>query len=173
MITEYKKIFVLACLFILLFSFSLFLFIETVVFERVRFQESITKSLGKPILPILKKAIYHKEEKLHGFIYQMEVKLTGYAPLDPKAKRGMCFSGDRNMTASGKKVRPGVTLAASRAFPFGTEIFIPGLGWRVVEDRGSRIKRNKLDICFNTQKEALDWGVRKSVVWVRYPVKDL
>lgn len=91
----------------------------------------------------------------------MEVIATGYAPLDPKAVKGMCYSGDPTVTASGKKTTPGITIAAPKHIPFGTWMHLEGIGWRRVDDRGQRIVGNRIDICFRTRKEALQWGKRK------------
>ena len=45
------------------------------------------------------------------------------------------------VTASGKKAKPGHTIAADTSpYPFGTKMNIPGYGWGVVEDRGGAIK---------------------------------
>lgn len=97
------------------------------------------------------------------------VKTTGYAPLDPKAVRGMCYSGDPKITASGRQVMPGVTIAADRSIPFGTWIWIDSLGWRRVDDRGGAIKGGRLDICFATRAEALAWGVKHKTVVIVMP----
>lgn len=86
------------------------------------------------------------------------VEATGYAPLDPKAIKGMCYSGDPKVTASGAETKPGVTVAAPKHMLFGTKVIVPGYGLRVVEDRGGAITDNKLDICFRTQAEALAFG---------------
>lgn len=86
---------------------------------------------------------------------------TGYAPLDPAAVAGMCYSGDRHITASGRRVAPGVTVAAPPGIPFGIWIHIEGIGWRRVDDRGGRIRGNRIDICFRTRREAMKWGRRK------------
>lgn len=93
-----------------------------------------------------------------------EYVATGYAPLDPKAVRGVCYSGDPKITASGVLTTPGVSVATSKEIPFGTWLWIKGIGLRRVDDRGSRINGNRIDICFKTRKEALQWGRRK--VWV-------
>lgn len=93
------------------------------------------------------------------------VAATGYAPLDPKAVRGMCYSGNPNVTASGARTKPGVTIAADKPIPFGTKAVIIGLpGIRIVEDRGGKIKGNRIDICFQTRKQALEWGKRTVTV---------
>ena len=90
-----------------------------------------------------------------------DVVATAYAPLDPAAVAGMCYSGDPRVTASGRRTEPGVTIAAPRNIPFGTWIHIQDLGWRRVDDRGGKIRGNRLDLCVQTQKEALRWGRRR------------
>ena len=96
----------------------------------------------------------------------MEMIATGYAPLDPKAVKGMCYSGDPTVTASGKRTTPGITIAAPKHIPFGTWVHLQGIGWRRVDDRGKRITGNKIDICFHTRKSALQWGRRKIKVHI-------
>lgn len=93
-------------------------------------------------------------------IIETQFVATGYAPLDPKAVKGMCYSGDPNVTASGRRTDPDVTIAAPKNIPFGTYIYIVGIGLRRVDDRGGSIKGNRIDICFRTRKEALEWGRR-------------
>ena len=116
---------------------------------------------------------YVKEiETLHQFIKFNELKsfevktfeATGYAPLDPNAVEGMCYSGDPNITASGRRVQPGITIATGPNIPFGTWIWIEGYGWRRVDDRGSKIKEDKIDIAFHTRKEAFEFGRRHVTV---------
>lgn len=73
------------------------------------------------------------------------------------------------ITASGTKVRPHHTVAASRDIPFGTRLRIPeyekfmGLGETIltVEDRGGAITKGKLDIYMEDVDTALKWGRRK------------
>lgn len=90
----------------------------------------------------------------------LTVEATGYAPLDPRAVKGMCYSGNPHVTASGARTRPGVTVAAPKHVPFGTKVIVPGHGLRVVEDRGGAIKGNKIDICFARRVDALQFGRR-------------
>jgi 3D (Asp-Asp-Asp) domain-containing protein len=95
-----------------------------------------------------------------------DVVATAYAPLDPAAVAGMCYSGDPRVTASGRRTEPGVTIAAPRTIPFGTWIHLEGVGWRRVDDRGGRIKGKRIDICMTTRKEALKWGMKKIRVFI-------
>ena len=89
---------------------------------------------------------------------------TAYAPLDPNAKEGMCYEGDPRITASGAPVVPGVTVAAGKEFPFGTELYIKGIGKRIVQDRGGAIGKGRLDIAVKTQAEAIRFGRRRVLV---------
>ncbi len=96
-----------------------------------------------------------------------EKEVTGYAPLDPSAVAGMCYSGDPNITASGEQVVPGLTAATHHSIPFGTEIVVPGYGVYVAHDRGGAITRGKLDLAFRTKAEALALGRQSMLVAVR------
>ena len=68
------------------------------------------------------------------------------------------------ITASGAKVKSWYTVAAGKAYPMGTVIYIPALsdkpngGWFVVQDRGGAIKDNKLDIYMSTYNECIQFG---------------
>ena len=73
------------------------------------------------------------------------------------------------ITASGTRAHPGTLAADTRYYPIGTVIYIPGYGYGVVEDRGGDIRgRRRLDLFFNTHKEARDWG-RKKIQTVVFP----
>lgn len=63
-------------------------------------------------------------------------------------------------TASGWGAQAGVTIAADESYPFGTRLYLEGLGERVVMDRGSAIVGNHLDLYFDTHEEACEWGMR-------------
>lgn len=64
------------------------------------------------------------------------------------------------LTASGWGAQAGVTIAADESYPFGTVLYLEGLGERVVMDRGSAIVGNHLDLYFDTHEEACEWGMR-------------
>lgn len=70
-----------------------------------------------------------------------------------------CGKSD-GITASGLKVKEGVTIACPPQFPLGTKIKIEGMGVRVCEDRGGAIKGNHVDIYMETKKEAFSFGRR-------------
>lgn len=144
------------------FSVQVF-FIHQILFYRIQLEDTSSQLQGSVHL-------IHKLQTevlaLTEFINRKEftaleittVETTGYAPLDPQAVEGMCYQGNPNITASGEITLPGITIAAPPHIPFGSWVWLEGLGWRRVDDRGGRIKGNKIDICFPTRKEALEWG---------------
>ena len=95
---------------------------------------------------------------------QTIMEVTAYAPLDPAAVEGMCYSGDPAVTASGEAPVPGETVAA--ALPFGTVLWIEGIGIRRVNDRGGRIRDDCIDLVMATREEALKFGRQKRRVVV-------
>jgi len=83
-------------------------------------------------------------EPVVAYRYIGKYRVTGY-----DACVSCCGKTDA-ITASGVKAEVGRTIAASGAFPFGTVIYIDGIGERVVEDRGGAINGNKIDLfCAN------------------------
>ena len=65
------------------------------------------------------------------------------------------------ITASGKMVREGHTLACPRSLPLGTRIYIVETDTLYTcEDRGGAIVEGKLDIYMNDLAQARSWGRR-------------
>lgn len=79
----------------------------------------------------------------------------------------ICGEG-HGITSSGAKVQPGVTVAADTSIlPYGTVVYIEGVGLRVVQDTGSAVVGNKLDVAVSTHAEALSWsGWGSRRVWI-------
>lgn len=75
--------------------------------------------------------------------------LTGYAVGD-----GFTLG---EITADGRKVRPGITVACPGELALGTFLYIDGVGARVCEDRGT-FEGKWLDLAFETPEEATQFG---------------
>ena len=69
-----------------------------------------------------------------------------------------CCGKSDGITASGEKATEGVTAAMDKSMPFGTKIYIDGVGERIVQDRGGAIKGNRIDLYFDSHQEALNFG---------------
>lgn len=70
----------------------------------------------------------------------------------------ICGEG-KGITASGAPFTPDQTVAADQSiFPFGTVLYIEGVGVRVVQDKGSGIQGKHLDVAVSgTHEDALAW----------------
>lgn len=101
----------------------------------------------------------------------IRAEVTSYAPLDPDAVEGMCYSGDPSITATGTTVRYGVAAADFSKLPAGTVLEIPGYGIAVVEDTGSALRKHDgyaIDVFMPTRGEALAWGRQHLDVKILY-----
>lgn len=77
-----------------------------------------------------------------------------------------CGQWSGGPTASGTMPEEGRTLAADwDVLPAGTEVYLAGIGWRTVEDTGSSITGDKMDLFMDGHEEALMFGVREVEVW--------
>ena len=113
----------------------------------------------------------------------VRIETTAYCPcgsccswkLDKYGRAVISAGRDRGkpkgvgITASGKRAHPGTIAAETRYYPMGTVIYVPGYGYGVVEDRGGDIRgRRRLDLFFNTHREARQWG-RREIEAVVFP----
>lgn len=86
---------------------------------------------------------------------------TGYDP-GPRS----CGRYASGRTATGAIARKGVVAVDDRVIPLGAWLYIPGYGFAVAADRGSAIKGNRIDLCFDSYQEAIRWGRRKVQVYL-------
>lgn len=71
------------------------------------------------------------------------------------------------LTASGVRPVSGYTIAADRSMlPFGSIVYIEGVGERIVHDVGGAIKGNRIDLYLDDCRAAKSWGVQKRRVRV-------
>ncbi len=66
--------------------------------------------------------------------------------------------GHGGMTSSGSKARKGTIAADVSLFPYGTQMYVPGYGWGEVQDTGSAIRGNHIDVFIPEEKDAIAWG---------------
>jgi 3D (Asp-Asp-Asp) domain-containing protein len=82
-------------------------------------------------------------------------KLTAYCPCSQ-----CCGQWANGITATGVTARANHTIAVDpRVIPYGSTVYIEGLGTFVAEDCGGAIKGNRIDVFYNTHSEALNSGV--------------
>jgi 3D (Asp-Asp-Asp) domain-containing protein len=74
--------------------------------------------------------------------------------------------GSTGRTATGIPARFGIVAVDPRVIRLGTFVYVEGYGFALAADTGGAIKGNKIDLCFNSRREALNWGRRKVRVHV-------
>ena len=117
-----------------------------------------------------KEALEAREMARQSGLYQVQLmNITMYAPLGAGAVGGHDFSGDPSQSYSGEKVIPGKTAAAGPNVPLGTEIYVEGLGWRRVNDRGGAIGPNDIDLAVASREEAIGFGQQQRLVILKLP----
>jgi 3D (Asp-Asp-Asp) domain-containing protein len=131
---------------------------------RQRFDQEI-KGIEEQIERI-KQAKQIKEKYKNNYVYSFEGVVTAYtAGYESTQKRkGHPLYG---VTASGTKAKQGRTIAMDKRFPFGTLVKIEGFdNIFVVQDRGGKIKGNRVDVYFDSVEEAIKFGKQKRKIYV-------
>ena len=75
-------------------------------------------------------------------------------------------TGCSGTTASGRPAGHGVVAVDPRVIPLGTRLFIPGYGHAFAGDTGGAIVGNRIDLGFDSHRDALTFGRRPIVVYV-------
>jgi 3D (Asp-Asp-Asp) domain-containing protein len=89
-------------------------------------------------------------------------RITGYS-----ASAKCCGKSD-GITADGTYAPgfKGRLATAPKDIPFGTRLWIEGVGLVEVHDRGGAIKGRRLELFFQKYNEARQWGAQKRQVWM-------
>ena len=98
-----------------------------------------------------------------------KVKTTGYCAGPPCVD----VKWADGITASGTVAKRGVCASDWKYFPKGAVFHVPGYGTCTVEDTGNPeyVKGNHLDLFFDTEEEAVQWGVKyKTITVITWPL---
>jgi 3D (Asp-Asp-Asp) domain-containing protein len=74
-------------------------------------------------------------------------------------------AGCSGMTAIGRRAGHGIVAVDPRIIPLGTRLFIPGYGVAVAGDTGGAIHGNRIDLGFNSMRDAMLFGRRQVTVY--------
>lgn len=94
------------------------------------------------------------------FVQELDMTATGYTA-------GKESNPDGNgYTYTGMKAVRGVVAVDPRVIPLYTRLYIDGYGPAIAGDIGGAIKGYKIDLCFDSVSEALEWGRRPVKVYI-------
>ena len=104
---------------------------------------------------------HENEKELLKYDYVGEITITAYCC---EKYPHICGGGN---TASGTPPIPYLTCSVGdlERLPFGTVLYIEGVGIRVVQDTGA-FDGTKLDVAVKTHEEAIKWKTGKHKVWI-------
>lgn len=83
---------------------------------------------------------------------------TAYSPY--------CCRGVDDITSTGMKAGYGVVAVDPTVIRLGSRLYVEGYGYAIAGDVGGRIKGLRIDLGFNTKREALVYGIRPVRVYV-------
>ncbi len=87
---------------------------------------------------------------------KLHVVATGYTP--------NC-AGCSGTTRTGAQAGHGVAAVDPHVIPLGTKLYVPGYGHALAGDTGGDIKGRRVDLGFNSERQAQHFGRRKMVVY--------
>jgi 3D (Asp-Asp-Asp) domain-containing protein len=130
-----------------------------IVFSRIGLFEPDLSFLLQDELPENEeKVVVEKVKEVEKEVEWFYFVASGYSANDSE-------QGTDSTTATGSEVRQGIIAVDPDIIPLGSKVEIKNMGVFTAEDTGGKIKGNKLDIFFDSKKDAKDFG--KKGVWVR------
>lgn len=88
----------------------------------------------------------------------LQMVATAYSPY--------CCRGVDNITATGVHAGYGVVAVDPSVIPLGSRLYIEGYGYALAGDTGSRIKGLRIDLGFDTKRQAIQFGRRPVRVYI-------
>lgn len=85
----------------------------------------------------------------------LSMEATAYCPCS------ICGTGS-GKTSLGTEARRGIAAVDPSVIPLGTIVYVEGYGLAIAADTGGNIRGNRIDLCFNTHSDAIQFG-RKTV----------
>ncbi|MDI6827281.1 MAG: 3D domain-containing protein [Armatimonadota bacterium] len=94
-----------------------------------------------------------------GFVRCLRMRATAYAPY-------ACGGSKNGRTACGLHAGKGIVAVDPRVIRLGTKLYVEGYGYCVAGDVGGAIKGNRIDLGFDTYRDAVRFGRRWVTVFI-------
>lgn len=106
---------------------------------------------------------------VHGYSYSRKLTVTATA-----YDKSLTENGGHSKTAMGLNPGYGIVAVDPKVIPLGTKLYIESpdggkswsYGYCIAGDTGGAIKGNRVDLCFETNKECVKFGRRSATVYV-------
>jgi len=95
----------------------------------------------------------------------MTMNATAYSPHFPSTGKNPGDPGF-GITATGLQAEYGVVAVDPTVIPLWTKVYVEGYGYAIAGDTGSAIRGNRIDLCYNTHEEAVNFGRRLVNVYI-------
>jgi len=122
-----------------------------------------SRLIKKPVQGFMLKGISGKKNPVTApkvtyaqFTHKMEATAYDSSPED----NTLNWAG---ITKLGWRTRHGIAAVDPKVIALRSLIYVEGYGFAWTGDTGGAIKGNRIDLCYNTTQEALDWGRKKNV----------
>ncbi|HAH86483.1 MAG: 3D domain-containing protein [Armatimonadota bacterium] len=119
----------------------------------------VTKKPVMKVVSITKEALLASRSGMN--IKSIKMAATAYDP-GPRS----CGPYANGRTATGMKAGKGVVAVDPRFIKLGTKLYVVGYGYCIAGDTGGAIKGNRIDLGFNTYREAVQFGRRTVTVFI-------
>ena len=124
----------------------------------------VVREAKDEIIGIGTKAVSHTLNTARGAIrYRDAMDMTATAYYPGPESTGKWADG---FTATGVRAGFGIAAVDPKVIPLGTRLYVPGYGHALAADVGGAIKGKRIDLCFETYKEAIQYGRRKVKVYI-------
>ncbi|NLM38007.1 MAG: DUF348 domain-containing protein [Firmicutes bacterium] len=130
--------------------------------ERV-VKPAVQKVIARGTRPVVRTATVGRGQTIR-YTDVLIMEATAYEP-GPQS----CGIYADGYTYTGKKATYGIAAVDPKVIPLGTKLYIEGYGFAAAEDIGSDIKGNRIDVCYDTVREALLWGRKRVKVYILAP----
>jgi len=91
----------------------------------------------------------------------LNIHATAYSPA-----ANSCAPFNDGFTAIGLRANYGVVAVDPKFINLGTLLYIEGYGYAIAGDVGSAIKKNDIDLCFNNEQIAREFGVKEVKAYI-------
>lgn len=135
-----------------------------IVLEKILMEEKVIEEPKIHVVARGTKPLYYTLKTPTGpvlYTKKMTIEATAYYP-GPEST-GKFADG---YTAIGLRAGHGIIAVDPKVIPLRTRVYIPNYGFAIAGDVGGAIKGNIIDLCFETYREAIQFGRRKVDLYI-------